>query len=49
MIMSGRDVVLRACFRSPAPPQAHGFMDGLSVHYYVGVEKGEHKGSATEV
>ena len=23
-------------------------MDGLSVHYYVGVEKGEHKGSATE-
>ena len=42
------DVVLRECFRSPAPPQAHGFMDGLSVHYYVGVEKGEHKGSATE-
>ena len=27
---------------------AHGFMDGLSVHYYAGVEKGLHKGSATE-
>lgn len=42
------DVVLRECHRSPAPPEAHGFMDGLSVHYYVGVEKGLHKGSATE-
>ncbi len=42
------DVVLRECFRSPAPSHVHGFMDGLSVHYYVGVEKGLHKGSATE-
>lgn len=42
------DVVLRECFKSPAPPEAHGFMDGLSVHYYVGVEKGLHKGSSTE-
>jgi len=42
------DVVLRECFRNPAPPQAHGYMDGLSVHFYVGVEKGFHKGSATE-
>ena len=42
------DVVLRECFRNPAPPQAHGYMDGLSVHFYVGVEKGLHKGSATE-
>lgn len=42
------DVVLRECFRKPCPPQAHGFMDGLSLHYYVGVEKGEHKGSATD-
>ncbi len=38
------DVVLRECFRNPAPPEAHGFMDGLSVHYYAGVEKGIHKG-----
>jgi len=42
------DVVLRECFRNPAPSQAHGYMDGLSVHFYVGVEKGFHKGSATE-
>ena len=42
------DVVLRECFRNPAPPEAHGFMDGLSVHYYAGVEKGIHKGSATD-
>ena len=42
------DTVLRECFRSPAPADAHGFMDGLSVHYYAGVEKGLHKGSATE-
>lgn len=40
--------VLRKCFESPAPKAAHGFMDGLSVHYYVGAEKGEHKGSATD-
>ena len=32
------DTVLRECFRSPAPADAHGFMDGLSVHYYAGVE-----------
>lgn len=40
--------VLRKCFASPAPKHAHGFMDGLSVHYYVGAEKGLQKGSATE-
>ncbi|WP_130838368.1 alpha-N-arabinofuranosidase [Lachnoclostridium sp. Marseille-P6806] len=40
--------VMEECFRSPAPEEAHGYMDGYSVHYYVGVEKGEHKGSATE-
>lgn len=38
--------VLHECFRSPARPENHGFMDGLSVHYYVGVEKGMHKGPA---
>lgn len=42
------DVVLRECFRNPAPKEAHGFMDGLSVHYYCGAEKGPQKGSATE-
>ena len=42
------DVVLDECFKSPTPAEAHGMMDGYSVHYYVGVEKGEHKGSATE-
>ncbi len=41
------DTVLHECFRKPAPESAHGFMDGLSVHYYVGVEKGQHKGNAT--
>ncbi len=42
------DTVLHECFRKPAPADAHGFMDGLSVHYYVGVEKGQHKGSAVD-
>lgn len=42
------DVVLEECFKNPTPKEAHGLMDGYSVHYYVGVEKGEHKGSATE-
>ena len=42
------DTVLHECFRKPAPESAHGFMDGLSVHYYVGAEKGAHKGSATD-
>lgn len=42
------ETVLHECFRKPCPPQAHGYMDGYSVHYYVGAEKGEHKGSATE-
>lgn len=40
--------VLKTCFYKPAPPQAHGFMDGLSLHYYVVVNNWEHKGSATE-
>ena len=40
--------VFRECFREPAPREAHGYMDGYSVHYYCGAEKGLHKGSATE-
>lgn len=42
------DTVLHECFRQPMPADAHGFMDGLSIHYYVGTEKGEHKGSAAD-
>lgn len=42
------ETVLHECFRKPAPKEAHGFMDGLSLHYYVGAEKGQHKGSATD-
>lgn len=42
------EVVLRECFAEPAPKEVHGMMDGLSVHYYCGAEKGPHKGSATD-
>ncbi len=40
--------VLKTCFRAPQPAQAHGFMDGLSLHYYT-LPGGDwqHKGSAT--
>ena len=41
------EVVLRECFADPAP-KVHGMMDGLSVHYYCGAEKGLHKGIATD-
>lgn len=40
--------VFAKCCESPAPKDAHGFMDGYSVHYYCGAEKGLHKGSATD-
>ncbi len=39
--------VLKTCFRRNVPGQ-HGFMDGLSLHYYVHPGGWEHKGSATE-
>jgi len=39
--------VLNTCF-SHNPPGFHGFMDGLSLHYYVHPEGWETKGSATE-
>jgi alpha-N-arabinofuranosidase len=39
--------VLKTCFEN-APEAAHGFMDGLSMHYYVHPEGWEIKGSATE-
>lgn len=40
--------VLKTCFKKPAPEKSHGFMDGLSLHYYVHPEGWEEKGSATE-
>ena len=39
--------VLDTCFRR-TPPECHGKMDGLSLHYYVHPEGWEIKGSATE-
>ena len=39
--------VLRTCFNHSLPFQ-HGFMDGLSLHYYTHPEGWEVKGSATE-
>lgn len=39
--------VLKTCFHH-SPEQFHGFMDGLSLHYYVHPEGWEIKGSATE-
>jgi alpha-N-arabinofuranosidase len=38
-------VVMHECHRKPHRPESHGYMDGYSVHYYVGVEKGRNKGS----
>lgn len=40
--------VLNTCFHAPHPEHAHGFMDGLSLHYYVHAGDWEHKGSATD-
>lgn len=39
--------VLKTCFNH-SPEKAHGFMDGLSLHYYVHPEGWEVKGSATD-
>lgn len=40
--------VLDTCYSSPHHPAAHGFMDGLSLHYYVHPGGWENKGSATD-
>ena len=40
------DKVMDTCFQ--APPFAHGFMDGLSLHYYTHAHGWDNKGSATE-
>lgn len=40
--------VLATCYASPHHPAAHGFMDGLSLHYYVHPGGWENKGSATD-
>lgn len=39
--------VLKTCFNH-SEPRMHGFMDGLSLHYYVHPEGWEIKGSATD-
>ena len=39
--------VMKTCFRH-CQPQFHGFMDGLSLHYYTHPEGWEIKGSATD-
>ena len=43
---SWTDGVMGTCFRSI--PSAHGFMDGLSLHYYTHPGGWENKGSATD-
>ncbi len=40
--------VLSTCFKAPSPDFLHGFMDGLSLHYYVHPGGWENKGSATD-
>ena len=40
------DKVMDTCFQ--APPFVHGFMDGLSLHYYTHPEGWDIKGSATD-
>lgn len=40
--------VLGTCFAKPHPDSEHGYMDGLSLHYYVYPEGWEIKGSATD-
>ncbi|SKC07861.1 alpha-N-arabinofuranosidase [Lachnospiraceae bacterium] len=40
--------VLSTCFKAPCPDFVHGFMDGLSMHYYVHPGGWENKGSATD-
>ncbi|MBR6382005.1 MAG: alpha-N-arabinofuranosidase [Lachnospiraceae bacterium] len=41
------DVVMGTCFKG-TPENFHGFMDGLSLHYYTVPGTWEHKGSATD-
>ena len=42
------DVVMKTCFAHPTPPNVHGFMDGLSLHYYTISPDWDNKGSATD-
>ncbi len=39
--------VLKTCFAHPHPEDAHGYMDGLSLHYYVHPGGWQNRGSAT--
>lgn len=40
--------VLKTCYSQPHTDSAHGYMDGLSLHYYVVPENWDKKGSATD-
>lgn len=40
--------VMATTHKSPMPPNAHGYMDGYSLHYYTVPNTWEKKGSATE-
>lgn len=40
--------VLKTCYAQPHEDSAHGYMDGLSLHYYVVPENWSRKGSATD-
>ena len=40
--------VMTTTHKSPMPPNAHGYMDGYSLHYYTVPNTWEKKGSATE-
>lgn len=40
--------VLKTCYSQPHPDSVHGYMDGLSLHYYVVPETWDKKGSATD-
>lgn len=40
--------ILKRCYAYPHPEGRHGFMDILSIHYYVIPGEWEHKGSATD-
>ena len=40
--------VMKTCYSQPHPDSVHGYMDGLSLHYYVVPETWDKKGSATD-
>ncbi|MBR5420183.1 MAG: alpha-N-arabinofuranosidase, partial [Lachnospiraceae bacterium] len=42
------DKVMATCFRNPTPPNAHGLMDGISLHYYTVPNGWDNKKIATD-